>query len=57
MELRLPVDGRCAEKCEKGRLTCVAAAARVNGISVSCTDPFSGPIEAVHESRKLIGVS
>lgn len=29
MELRLPVDGRCAEKCEKGRLTCVAAAARV----------------------------
>ena len=35
MELRLPVDGRCAEKCEKGRLTCVAAAARVNAALIS----------------------
>ena len=30
MELRLPVDRRCAEKCKTGCLTCVAAAVRVN---------------------------
>ena len=36
VELRLPVDGRCAEKCEKGRLTCVAAAARVIVYQARC---------------------